>query len=118
MGGYGALLAAETHASRFVAVAAASPALWLSPGATAPGAFDDAEDYRRHDVFAGAGGLRGLRVRVDCGRSDPFYRAAQAFVARVPGPVETSFGPGAHGAAYWRTVAPAQLATLAAAFGP
>jgi enterochelin esterase-like enzyme len=40
MGGYGALLAAETAPERFRAVAAASPALWSSPGETAPGAFD------------------------------------------------------------------------------
>ncbi|MEP7025935.1 MAG: alpha/beta hydrolase-fold protein, partial [Actinomycetota bacterium] len=40
MGGYGALLAAERAPGRFKAVTPASPALWLTPGATAPGAFD------------------------------------------------------------------------------
>jgi predicted alpha/beta superfamily hydrolase len=38
MGGYGALLAAETAPEQFRAVAATSPALWTSSGATAPGA--------------------------------------------------------------------------------
>src|SRR5258708_8783948 len=40
MGGYGALLVAERATAKFVAVAVASPALWTSPSATAPGAFD------------------------------------------------------------------------------
>ena len=52
MGGYGALLLAEKVGSARVAfVAVDSPALWLSPGDSAPGAFDDAEDFRRNDVF-------------------------------------------------------------------
>src|SRR5690349_9723111 len=51
MGGYGALLTAEHHPDEYRSVVASSPALWLTPGATAPGAFDDAADYARHDVF-------------------------------------------------------------------
>jgi len=113
MGGYGALLAAETRPSLFAAVAVASPALWVSPGATAPGAFDSSDDYRRHDVFSGVGRLAGLRVRVDCGRSDPFAGAVQRFVKLLPPGWVGSFGPGHHGAAYWRGVAPAQSRTLA-----
>ncbi|HEX9530310.1 MAG TPA: alpha/beta hydrolase-fold protein [Acidimicrobiales bacterium] len=112
MGGYGALLVAETTPQTFSAVAAASPALWLSAAATAPGAFDDAEDYRRHDVVAGEARLARLVVRVDCGQGDPFYRAARSFAAGLPGPPQTSFGPGYHDAAYWRSVAPAQIATI------
>jgi aminodeoxyfutalosine deaminase len=37
---------------RFCAVGVQSPALWLSAGETAPGPFDDAEDYERNDVLA------------------------------------------------------------------
>jgi S-formylglutathione hydrolase FrmB len=51
MGGYGALLLGSRSARRFCAVGAQSPALWLSAGETAPGTFDDAEDYERNDVF-------------------------------------------------------------------
>lgn len=52
MGGYGALLAAETVPSRFRAVCATSPALFTSAASTAPGAFDGAADYHRNDVHA------------------------------------------------------------------
>jgi len=31
-----------------------SAALWEDAGASAPGAFDDAEDFARNDVFAAA----------------------------------------------------------------
>jgi enterochelin esterase-like enzyme len=115
MGGYGALLAAETAPERFKAVAVASPALWTSPDATAPGAFDSAADYRRFDIFAGAGRLSALTVRVDCGTGDPFYAATRRFVARLPSGHQGGFGPGSHNAAYWRSIAPAQLATIASA---
>ena len=115
MGGYGALLAAETAPGRFRAVAAASPALWLSPAGTAPGAFDGPEDYQRHDVFRGEARLAGLTVRVDCGRGDPFYPADRAFLARLTTPGQGSFGQGYHDASYWRSVAPAQVATITTA---
>jgi hypothetical protein len=115
MGGYGSLLAAERTAGKFFAVAVASPALWISAGATAPGAFDNAADYHRFDVFADEQRLTGLTVRVDCGLSDPFYQATRQFVARLPPGHQGSFGPGAHQAGYWRSVAPAQVATIAQA---
>ena len=117
MGGYGALLTAETSPASFVAVAAASPALWTRPGDTAPGAFDNADDFRRHDVFAQEARLAGLTVRIDCGQGDPFFQSSRAFVARVGVRAQSSFGPGFHDPAYWRSVAPAQIATIAAAFG-
>jgi pimeloyl-ACP methyl ester carboxylesterase len=87
MGGYGAVLLAERlGASRVAAVAAVSPALWTRASDAAAGAFDDAEDFARHDVFAGRERLRGLAVRVDCGSADPFVDAARAFVAGPAGP--------------------------------
>jgi len=94
MGGYGALLAAETQPDRFRAVAAASPALWTSPGATAEGAFDDADDYEQHDVYRQAARLAALTVRIDCGTHDrsrttssprPRPRSARAFTMRRTG---------------------------------
>jgi S-formylglutathione hydrolase FrmB len=112
MGGYGALLAAETAPEQFRAVAVASPALWRSAGATAPGAFDGPDDYRRHDVFAGVARLAGLTVRVDCGRGDPFLAADRAFVGQLPAPAQGSFGAGYHEPSYWRSVAPAQISTI------
>ncbi|MEY2469471.1 MAG: hypothetical protein QOF21_2169 [Actinomycetota bacterium] len=117
MGGYGALLTAERHPNEYRAVVASSPALWLTPGATSPGAFDDAADYRRNDVFGGIASLGELVVRVDCGTSDPFVNAARAFASRLPKPNPGGFTNGFHDQAYWRSVAPAQIATIAAALG-
>ena len=60
MGGYGALLlGARLGAARTAAICAVSPALWMSYGATAPGAFDSADDWSANTVFGVA------RARVD-----------------------------------------------------
>ncbi len=112
MGGYGALLAAELAAGRFVAVSPASPALWLAPGDTAPGAFDSPADYYANDVFSGVRRLRPLSVAVFCGTGDPFYPATRHLVSLMSFPHEAWFSPGGHDAAYWRTVAPAQLRAI------
>jgi enterochelin esterase-like enzyme len=112
MGGYGALLLAGRRRLPVRALAVASPALFSAAGNTPPGAFDDAADFLRNDVYGRPELLDGLPLRVDCGRSDPFYAATRRFVADVdPRPV-TSFGAGGHDAAYWRHVAPRQLTFL------
>jgi enterochelin esterase-like enzyme len=116
MGGYGALLAAERAPTQFAAVAASSPALWTEPGLSAEGAFDSADDYREHDVYADVARLAPLTVRVDCGTGDPFYPAVKKFVAELPRPHQGTFGTGFHDDAYWRSVAPAQLRTINRAF--
>lgn len=113
MGGYGALLAAIRSPGTFAAVSVVSPALWTSPGETAAGAFDDADDYRRNDVFARSVALRGTPVRIDCGNSDPFIDATRTFAARLPVPATVSYAPGCHDGAYWRAVAPKQLDWIA-----
>lgn len=114
MGGYGALLLAGSLGPRRVfGVAAESAALWQSPGDSAAGAFDDREDYQRHDVFASRGRLRGIPVRLDCGTSDPFLAADRAYAAGLPG-VSATFDPGGHTEQYWAAHAGPQLAWLAA----
>jgi len=118
MGGYGSLLAAERAPERFFAIAAASPALWTTPSQTAPGAFDDATDYHPFDVFGGEQQLAGLTVRIDCGTGDPFYQATRRFAAALPSGHQGTFGPGSHQATYWRSVAPAQIATSVQALPP
>jgi len=86
--------------------------LFSAAGNTPPGAFDDASDFLRNDVYDRPQLLDGLQLRVDCGRSDPFYAATRRFVAGVvPRPV-SSFGAGGHDAAYWRRIAPGQLTFL------
>jgi enterochelin esterase-like enzyme len=112
MGGYGALLLAGRHRVRPRGVAVSSPALFTSAGQTAVGAYDDAADYTRNDVFAHPGWLEGLPLHIDCGTSDPFYTATRDFVSRLHPHPAGGFGPGAHDVAYWRKVAPAQLRFL------
>jgi S-formylglutathione hydrolase FrmB len=108
MGGYGALLAGSRH--HFCAVGAQSPALWLAAGETAPGAFDNAEDYARNDVFE----LAPPRpLWIDLGASDPFYAATLAY-ARHAG-VHAHVKPGGHDAALWDAFTPQFLRFFARA---
>jgi len=115
MGGYGALLAAESRPQTFRGVCAVSAALWRSYDDGVGDAFDGAADYAAHDVYAGAGRLGGLPVRVDCGRQDPFYEADKAFTQALPEQPQGGFEPGGHNDAYWRRVAPPEMDFIAAA---
>lgn len=112
MGGYGALLAAETRPRLFAAVCAVAPAVWTSYAEmrNGPGdAFDDAADFAAHDVIAHAGRLRRLRVRIDCGTSDPFYGYVTHLTAALgDGGWSGGFGDGGHDPRYWRTLAPSE----------
>jgi S-formylglutathione hydrolase FrmB len=104
MGGYGALLLASLAPRLFCAAGGHSAALWTSPGATAPGAFDDAADYARNDVFERAAAFRGLPVWIDSGTRDPFREADRAFVAVVRhGGAHVTYHvwPGGHEGSYW-----------------
>jgi dienelactone hydrolase len=115
MGGYGALLAAERARREFAAVSPASPALWLTLGATAPGAFDNPADFYANDVFTGVGNLAHLTVAVWCGTGDPFYLATRHLVSLMRFPRQAHFGLGSHGHGYWRKVAVPQLRAIATA---
>jgi enterochelin esterase-like enzyme len=116
MGGFGALLLGrELGPARVAAVGAVSAAVWTSAGATAPGAFDDAEDYHRHDLFTRPDAWRGIAVRLDCGLQDPFVAGNRALARRIRPAPATGFGPGGHTTAYWRATAPAQLRAVGAA---
>ncbi|MEA2423486.1 MAG: hypothetical protein QOF55_2585 [Thermoleophilaceae bacterium] len=107
MGGFGAFdLARREH---FCAVGGHSPAFWLSAGATAPGAFDDAADFGRHDVYAFVRGRRkpfgNVPLWIDHGDRDPFSSADAQIVRalRSDGATLTSHvWKGAHETAYWR----------------
>ncbi|MDA8282915.1 MAG: alpha/beta hydrolase-fold protein [Actinomycetota bacterium] len=116
MGGYGALLAAEVARADFVALAVASPALWLAPADTAPGAFDSPADFYANDVWPHLGRLEGMAVSVACGTSDPFYPVTRVLVADMHFPHHVWFAPGGHDAAFWRAAAPVQLRAIAGAF--
>jgi S-formylglutathione hydrolase FrmB len=83
MGGFGAYDIALDHPGRFCAVGGHSPALWLEGGATAPGAFDDAEDFERNDVIgavrADPGAFGPIPIWNDYGDEDPFLIGDVAF---------------------------------------
>jgi len=113
MGGYGALLlGGRLGPRRTAAICAVSPALWLSPGASAPGAFDGASDFEANSVF-GMPALGSIPIRVDCGDSDPFYSATKAFIAQLPHPPAGGFSPGGHDGGYWSSQMPAELTWIA-----
>ena len=120
MGGYGALRAAEIAPATFVAVAAASPALWTSYAAmagSAGDAFDSAADWAANDVFAAVDRLVSVKVRIDCGTADPFCAADRAFVAALANPPTGGFSAGGHNADFWRRVAPDQVDFIGRALG-
>lgn len=102
MGGFGALDLGRQR--RFCAVGAHSPALWEGGGQTPEGAFDDAEDFERHDVLelaqADPGLFRGAQVWLDVGLDDSFRRNTVLLGAVVHAPAKTP--PGEHSTAYWR----------------
>lgn len=113
MGGYGALLlGARLGPARTAAIAAVSPALWLSSGASAPGAFDGAEDFAANSVF-GLPGLASIPIRVDIGTGDPFYAATQEFIAQLSTPPAGGSSPGGHDGAYWSSQLPGELDWIA-----
>ena len=109
MGGFGALDIARLNRGRFCAVGGHSAALWVSGGDSAPGAFDDAEDFARHDVIAAARAgdpYPGAAVWIDVGTDDPF-RVADTTLAtalRAEGHhVQFHVWPGAHDQSYWQS---------------
>jgi S-formylglutathione hydrolase FrmB len=107
MGGFGALDLARARPHRFCGVAGHSPAIWTSAGQTAPGAFDDAADFARHDVVRAA--RRGaypadLPLWLDAGTRDPFRPGDRAFARAVRaagGDLTFRTWPGGHDGNYW-----------------
>lgn len=108
MGGFGALDIARLNPGAFCAVGAHSPAIWATAGETAPGAFDDAEDFSNHDLVAAAStdpaGLDGPELWLDAGDEDPFVPGDDAFLGALTSSgieVEDRRWPGAHTGDYW-----------------
>jgi S-formylglutathione hydrolase FrmB len=108
MGGFGAYDIALEHPGRFCAVGGHSPALWLEGGATAPGAFDDAEDFARHDVIATVRedpvAFGPIPIWNDYGTEDPFLIGDVAFdEALESGGADLTDHewPGTHEQSYW-----------------
>ncbi|HUA74110.1 MAG TPA: alpha/beta hydrolase-fold protein [Solirubrobacteraceae bacterium] len=109
MGGFGAYDIARLHPNRFCAVGGHSAALWRSGGETAPGAFDDAEDFARHDVIGAAEAQNPYPHKplwLDAGSDDPF-RSADLDLAHelrsYGDDVSFHSWPGGHEGSYWRS---------------
>lgn len=107
MGGFGAYSLARRAPKRFCAIGGHSAALWTSPGAAAPGAFDDAADFKRNDPLRA---VRAGRTRwtvplwLDAGTADPFRGAQQDFRAALVArgmTVRASRWRGGHEPGYW-----------------
>jgi len=105
MGGYGAFAIARLRPGAFCAVGGHSPAIWLTSGESAAGAFDDSVDYDRNDILALAR-ARGrtpwgdARLWLDGGSQDPFRAGTDAFAAALG--IGATHWSGRHEGAYWR----------------
>ncbi len=103
MGGFGSLfIASLLGPTRVFGVATLAAALRTSGNGTYPERFDDADDYRRHDVFLRTATLRGIPVWLACGDRDRFRAGNEAFARRVPWAV-TMFDEGDHEDRWFRT---------------
>jgi poly(3-hydroxybutyrate) depolymerase len=108
MGGFGAYDLALEHPGRFCAVGGHSAALWFEGSETAPGAFDDAEDFERNDVV---GAVRAdpqafgeIPIWNDYGDEDPFRGYNEGFVQALEAggtDLTTHMWPGIHKQPYW-----------------
>jgi len=96
MGGYGALLLGVY--GNFCAIGGHSPALWSSGADSAAGAFDDAEDYGRHDIV-NQPPRYSAAVWIDVGTEDPFRGVAVRYAHEIH--AQLHVWPGGHDSGYW-----------------
>ena len=106
MGGFGALEIARLHPGRFCAVGGHSAAEWYAGADTPAGAFDDAQDFARHDTVhaAARSDLYGrIPVWIDVGTGDPFHAADTTLAQQLRahgGNVSFHVWPGGHDNTY------------------
>ena len=108
MGGFGAYDLALLHPGRFCAVGGHSPALWLEGGASAPGAFDNVEDFKANNVIAtvrsNPDAFGEIPIWNDYGNEDPFLISDVAFDEALEAggaDLSTHEWHGAHETSYW-----------------
>lgn len=116
MGGFGALDLGRFRA--FCAVGGHSAAMWRTGGETPAGAFDNAEDFARHDVIGAIRAqprvYRGARIWIDVGTEDPFRSADTELAGLLPKP-RFRVWRGGHDVSYFDDHADEILAFYAAA---
>lgn len=105
MGGFGAFDVARRAPGRFCAIGGHSAAMWLRGADTAPGAFDDAQDFARNDLVAtaqlhGRAPWGAARLWLDGGTADPFRSADEALAKALGIPMH--HWAGGHDGTYWR----------------
>ncbi|MGD0391990.1 MAG: alpha/beta fold hydrolase [Acidimicrobiales bacterium] len=116
MGGYGALLLAEKFPHLISAVAAISPAIWMSYSearSANPGAYASADDFAADDAVTHAGSLAGTAVRVASGDADPFHPGVQALARALPPGAVVRFPTGCHTDPFFLEQEPPSLSFLA-----
>ena len=108
MGGFGAYDLALKHPGRFCAVGGHSAALWFDGCETAPGAFDDADDFERNDVVgtvqADPDAFGASRSGTTTADRRPFRVYDEGFVAAMEAgdaDFTTHSWPGGHEGSYW-----------------
>ena len=115
MGGYGALLLAESYPHLISAVAAISPAIWTTYAeakAANPGAFVSAADFARDDVITHASGLTGIPARIVSGTDDPFHSGVAALAKALPRSATLDITAGCHDDAFFASQQHASVAFL------
>jgi S-formylglutathione hydrolase FrmB len=109
MGGFGALDIARLNPGRFCAVGGHSASLWPSGAGSAAGAFDDAQDFARHNVIGAAGKgdpYTGTALWIDVGTQDPSRSADTALaldLRRHGHAVQFHVWAGSHDQGYWQS---------------
>jgi enterochelin esterase-like enzyme len=104
MGGYGALLLAETYPTQIAAVAAISPAIFTSYSQAVhvnSTSYASARDFARDDVIAHAAALKSLPVRVASGAQDPFHPGVVQLVRRLGAHASVDLTGGCHDANFF-----------------
>ena len=115
MGGYGALLLAETHPRLISAVAAISPAVWTTYAdarSANAGAFASAADFASDDVITHAARLAGVPVRIASGADDPFHPGVVALANVLPKSAIVEIRAGCHDDSFFSSQQHQSLAFL------